>query len=55
MDIQKILKRFPSQKHMAKAFGVTDGAISQWIKAGRLPDARVWQWKAGLVKPVKGR
>jgi len=55
MDIQQVLKRFPSQKAMAKAFGVTDGAISQWIKAGRLPDARVWQWKAGLVKPLKGR
>jgi hypothetical protein len=55
MDIQQILKRFPSQRAMAQAFGVTEGAVSQWIAAGRLPDARVWQWKAGLAKPVKRR
>jgi DNA-binding transcriptional regulator YdaS (Cro superfamily) len=55
MDIQKLLKRYGSQSAMAEAFGVTKGAVSQWVKAGAIPAARVWQYKAGLVKPQKGR
>jgi DNA-binding transcriptional regulator YdaS (Cro superfamily) len=55
MDIQKLLKRYGSQSAMADAFGVTKGAVSQWVKAGAIPAARVWQYKAGLVKPQKGR
>jgi predicted transcriptional regulator len=55
MDIQKLIKRYGSQQAVAQAFGVTKGAVSQWLKAGTIPAARQWQVKAGQVKPVKGR
>ena len=50
MDIQKLINRYGSQKAVAAAFGVTKGAVSQWVKAGRIPPARVWQLKAKQVK-----
>jgi len=55
MDIQRLIKQYGSQQAVAQAFGVTKGAVSQWVKAGAIPAARVWQYKAGLVKPQKGR
>jgi len=55
MDIQKLIKRYGSQQAVAQAFGVTKGAVSQWVKAGAIPAARVWQVQAGLVKPPQGR
>lgn len=55
MDIHKLIKRYGSQQAVAQAFGVTKGAVSQWVKAGAIPAARQWQAKAGLVKPPKGR
>ena len=55
MDIQKLIKRYGSQQAVAQAFGVTKGAVSQWVKAGAIPAARVWQVKAGLIKPPQGR
>jgi DNA-binding transcriptional regulator YdaS (Cro superfamily) len=53
MDAKQVLAKFGTQQAMAQAFGVTKGAVSQWLKAGRLPKARAWQYKAGLVKPPK--
>jgi len=50
MDAKQVLAKFGTQQAMARAFGVTKGAVSQWLKAGRLPEARAWQLKAGLVK-----
>ena len=55
MDIQKLIHRYGSQQAVAKAFGVTKGAVSHWVKAGAVPAARLWQLKAGLVKPPQGR
>ena len=55
MEIQKLLNKYGSQQALAQAFGVTKGAVSQWVKAGAVPAARLWQYKAGLVKPPKGR
>jgi len=55
MDIKQALKRYGSPSGIAKAFGVSAPAVSRWIRLGRIPQARVWQAKAGLVKPVKGR
>jgi predicted transcriptional regulator len=55
MDIQKLINRYGSQQAVAKAFGVTKGAVSQWVKAGTIPAARLWQYKAGLVKTEKKR
>jgi predicted transcriptional regulator len=55
MNIQKLINRYGSQQAVAKAFGVTKGAVSQWVKAGEIPPARLWQIIAGAVKPPKGR
>ena len=49
MDIQKLIKKYGSQQAVAAAFGVTKGAVSQWVKAGTIPAARQWQLKAGKV------
>jgi DNA invertase Pin-like site-specific DNA recombinase len=53
MDIQQALKKFGSPAGIARAFGVTPPAVSRWIRNGRIPQARVWQVKAGLIKPPK--
>jgi predicted transcriptional regulator len=55
MDIHKLIKRYGSQQAVALAFGVTKGAVSQWVKAGAIPAARLWQYKAGQVKTEKKR
>ena len=55
MDIQKLIKRYGSQQAVAEAFGVTKGAVSQWVKAGAIPAARVWQLKAGQINRLKKR
>jgi len=55
MDIQTALKKYGSPGGIAKAFGVSGPAVSRWIRLGRIPQQRVWQLKAGLVKPPKGR
>jgi DNA invertase Pin-like site-specific DNA recombinase len=55
MDIKQALKTYGSPSGIARAFGVTGPAVSRWIRNGRIPQQRVWQAKAGLVKPVKGR
>jgi predicted transcriptional regulator len=55
MNIKSLVKQYGSQQAVARAFGVTEAAVSQWVKAGAMPKSRVWQVKAGQVKPVKGR
>ena len=55
MDIHRLIKRYGSQQALAEAFGVTKGAVSQWVKAGAIPAARAWQFKAGQVKPPQER
>jgi len=53
MDIKQALKTYGSPSGIAKAFGVSAPAVSRWIRQGRIPQQRVWQAKAGLVKPPK--
>jgi hypothetical protein len=55
MDIQTALKVFGSPAGIARAFKVTAPAVSRWIRNGKVPQQRVWQYKAGLVKAPKGR
>jgi DNA-binding transcriptional regulator YdaS (Cro superfamily) len=55
MDINTALKKFGSAAGIARAFGVKPPAVSRWIRLGKVPQQRVWQYKAGLVKPPKGR
>jgi DNA invertase Pin-like site-specific DNA recombinase len=55
MDIQTALKKYGSPGGIAKAFGVSGPAVSRWIRLGRIPQQRMWQYKAGLVKTEKKR
>ena len=46
MDIQAALAVAGSKAALARKLGVSRPAVSRWVKAGRLPPMRVWQWKA---------
>jgi len=46
MDIQTALAVAGSKAALARKLGVSRPAVSRWVKAGRLPPMRVWQWKA---------
>ncbi len=47
MDIQTALDAVGGRKaELARKLGVSKPAVSRWVKAGRLPAMRVWQWKA---------
>jgi len=49
MKPQQLIKQYGSQYAVARAFGVTRAAVQQWVKAGKVPDARRWQYEAGKV------
>jgi predicted transcriptional regulator len=49
MKPQQLIKQYGSQYAVAKAFGVTRAAVQQWVKTGKVPDARRWQYEAGKV------
>ena len=47
MDIQTALAAVGGRKaELARKLGVSKPAVSRWVKAGKLPAMRVWQWKA---------
>jgi hypothetical protein len=46
MDIQAALAVAGSKAALARKLGVSRPAVSRWVKAGKLPPMRVWQWKA---------
>ena len=46
MDIQAALAVAGSKAALARKLGVSRPAVSRWVKAGRLPPMRIWQWKA---------
>jgi predicted transcriptional regulator len=46
MDKQKFIALAGSQSDLAKLLGISQAAISQWVK---VPQARIWQIK--LLKP----
>ena len=54
MDIQDALAVAGSKAALARKLGVSRPAVSRWVKAGRLPEMRVWQWKAleALTPPI---
>lgn len=45
-----LLKAFGSQKAIADALGITESAVSQWFKAGKVPPARALE----IVRLTKG-
>jgi predicted transcriptional regulator len=53
MKPQQLIKQYGSQYAVAKAFGVTRAAVQQWVKAGKVPEARRWQYEAGKVARPK--
>ena len=55
MDIQIALAACGGRKaELARRLGVSKPAVSRWVKTGRLPKMRVWQWKAleALTPPI---
>lgn len=46
MDIQTALALTGSKAALARRLGVSRPAVSRWVKSGKLPAQRVWQWKA---------
>lgn len=45
-----LLKAFGSQKSIADALGITESAVSQWFKAGKVPPARALE----IVRLTRG-
>ncbi|QKJ67467.1 helix-turn-helix domain-containing protein [Deefgea piscis] len=43
MDTNKAIELYGSPSALAKALGVTAGAVSQWITKGSVPPMRVYQ------------
>jgi len=54
MDIQAALAVAGNKAALARKLGVSRPAVSRWVKAGKLPAMRVWQWKAleALTTPI---
>ena len=55
MDIQIALDAVGGRKaELARRLGVSKPAVSRWVKVGKLPAMRVWQWKAleALTPPI---
>ena len=47
MDIHTALAAVGGRKaELARKLGVSKPAVSRWVKAGKLPAMRVWQWRA---------
>ena len=46
MDKQKLIFLAGSQVELAKLLGISQAAVSQWVK---VPQARIWQLR--LLKP----
>jgi DNA-binding transcriptional regulator YdaS (Cro superfamily) len=49
MDTKTAINLFGSPSALAKALGVTAGAVSQWIAKGNVPPMRVYQLQ--VLKP----
>ena len=57
MDIKTALNAVGGRKaELARKLGVSKPAVSRWVKAGKLPAMRVWQWKAleAATAPITG-
>jgi hypothetical protein len=44
-EISAIFARFGNQANVARAFGVTPAAVIKWVRSGRLPPLRRYQWR----------
>lgn len=49
--MEALLMAFGSQKAIADALGITESAVSQWFKAGKVPASRALE----IVRITKGK
>lgn len=49
MEVNGILQRFKSQKHLAKLLNVSDSTVAQWKRRNAIPSNRIQQI-LGLAK-----
>lgn len=49
--MEALLKAFGSQKAISDALGITESAVSQWFKAGKVPVSRALE----IVRITKGK
>ena len=53
--IAKVVKHYGSQKALARALCVTEGAVSHWVKAGAIPTGsavKIERAMRGRVKAI---
>jgi len=44
-EIKALFDVFGTQAAIARAFGVTAPSVIKWVRAGRLPPLRRYQWR----------
>lgn len=44
-EITKVIHFFGDQKSLAKALGLSEYAVSRWVKQVYIPSARIWEVK----------
>lgn len=49
--MEALLKAFGSQKAIADALGISESAVSQWFRAGKVPTIRALE----IVRITKGK
>ncbi|MCU0811965.1 MAG: helix-turn-helix domain-containing protein [Thiobacillaceae bacterium] len=55
MDVQLAIKWAGSQRELARRLGITEGAVSQWLASGKVPEGRVISAGAVVVDPCAYR
>lgn len=44
-ELQALFDRYGTQANIARAFRVTPASVIKWIRLGRLPPLRQYQWR----------
>jgi len=52
-EIQALFDRYGSQANIARAFSVTPASVIKWVRSGRLPPLRRYQWRDMVEGPRK--
>lgn len=51
--LNRIIKHYGSQRNLARALCVTEGAVSQWVAAGWFPAAQAVRIERAMVSGVR--
>ena len=51
--IAKVVKHYGSQRALARAMCVTEGAVSHWVKAGAVPPGSAYRIEIAMRGRVK--